>query len=328
MHKTGTTYLQRRFAQNRDRLRETGVLFPAHGFVDHGDVGLKDQATPGHQGILNAAREGDRAFFRQFERKVRSSGCGTVLISCENLWAPYREPEARMKMVRRFGRFLDAFPRRRMVAVLRRPDAYVEALYRERVTSHRQREVREIGPFVDECADSLCDYASALQAWETFSGGNLTLIDYAALRRGGNTFEAFCSALGIGLPEGIAPADAATVYPTPGRDTIALVRTINAMVDDETIRREIVRELMRTGASGETTSASSSALRPDRRLDLIRRNRAACEGFFRARGFAFDYEAMLRDVATEATSWQPPAATDLSALSRLLERHGVARPAD
>ncbi|HHG90462.1 MAG TPA: hypothetical protein ENJ90_08300, partial [Devosia sp.] len=70
LHKTGTTFLQRQFLGQPAQLAQQGWLFPRTGFTDHSGHAAKAEATPGHQGIVNAALSNNKGTYRRLFREI------------------------------------------------------------------------------------------------------------------------------------------------------------------------------------------------------------------------------------------------------------------
>ncbi|MEJ8572347.1 glycosyltransferase family 2 protein [Microbaculum marinum] len=319
MHKTGTTHLQRQLVRHDDALKKGGTLFPKTGFVDHRDVALKPNATPGHQEFIRAMAARDTAFREEFEREVAGSGCARIVISCENLSFPYADADRRIERVDGAEAFFRNFPKRRIVATIRRPDQYIESMYRERVTNTDTNETRSILEYLNEHRTGLLDYAAMLDPWRNFANGNISLIDYADLRDSPDYLSLFSQSLGMELPGYSArKAGAKPTYESPHWDEIEIIRIVTSTVQDLRKRRSVALGVLNSTHADRARKVDQSVLSVDDRLEILAENRAYCEEFFRSSGFSYDFETVAASLEAERGKWTQPTGIDYQLVQALL----------
>jgi hypothetical protein len=310
--KTGSTAIQARLAALRPALARRGVILPVNGWGPAGWEPTRPGGFPGHQGLLAAARTGDASTAAALRREVAAAGCGTALISCENM-ALLLDPDAAATRARLFDLF-DLFDGIDCVAFVRRCDDWAESLYRETVCNGHA--AGALGPeaFLVETRDRLTDLPALLGGFESATGRPVRLADYDAAIAGDALWPAFVAL--AGLPGDLAaPAGPAMgrVYPTPDRDAVRAARLSNALIHDGETRRAVLRAFFRDlpAAGG---GADAPLLSPGDRRDLLARFRAVSGEWAAARGHAPDHDALIAGVADD---WSAPGAVGEAALARL-----------
>lgn len=307
LHKTGTTHLQHRFRQSHEALIEQGWLFPKTGFIDHSGSSAKSEATPGHQGFVHAAVLGDKTLREKLIAEIAASGCNKVLISCENMSFPQMEARWRNQRIAALDGFFSGFGQRRVAVVLRRPDTYFEALYRERVANPHLRESRAILNFLDAQGDTMLDYESMLAPWKNIAGEHLLLSSYEDLAATQDYFTAFCQGLGISLipmPEGVTHT-----YTSPARETIEMMRMINALAPIGDQKLNLSRSFM-NGTRKLDKTGDQSALHIEARQQIVARVRDNSAAFLTQCGLDLPFDTMIEDIEAERAEWRPISAID------------------
>ena len=308
LHKTGTTHLQHQFLQHRDQLLTKGWLFPLTGFTSHQDTAAKAGATPGHQGILRAALDGDRAVLKELMSEIQSSGCKKILISCENMSFPYYPDAQRERYMGTFENFFSGFDKRRVVASIRQPAAYFEALYRERVTNSTLRESRSALQFYTTHGQTILSFAAMLGPWKEFARGNLDLTSYDQMRKEPDYFTAFCQFLGIDI-QAITGTKSAT-YASPGRETIEMVRAINAIMPPNKVKAATVQSFMSIAGKRAPENQSLSVLPPQTRIEMTDFAQDQSEKFFADCGLEMDFDQIRAAIEKEGGSWKSISTFD------------------
>ena len=120
MHKTGTSFVQNTLYENRDYLRECGILYPISGLHRRSSAaGLR------HLGLrMSLGEEGASSYALEVLRdELRASDCHTAIISYEGFLAPDFD----------LSLLTDGLADYEMILVLylRNPADYIESKYRE-----------------------------------------------------------------------------------------------------------------------------------------------------------------------------------------------------
>jgi hypothetical protein len=199
MGKTGTSSIQFFLRDNRDRLRELGLLFPVTpGGARHGRLGLF--AKP--DGEVRTSPEWPRqkqsepasfrnAFRRRLFSEIEGSGLDRVLFTDEILFGA-SEPT-----LRRLRRFLDRTARSvRVVAYLRRQDDHMVSRYQQGVKIGWVVRLRD---WAREDMSSLYDYHTRLRQHERLLGPTELVVRRYEPDRfpNGSLYQDFLDAAGI-----------------------------------------------------------------------------------------------------------------------------------
>ena len=309
LHKTGSTHVQHHLARHRDALRDRGVLVPRTGF-DTGAEPLRDGACMGHQGLAAALDEDRSPIWDDLAREIRASGCGTVVLSCENLLQPTRpDRAARLQdLADRLG-----FDRVAPVALVRRPDSWAEAFYRETVINGMRGGGRGIGAFLVDHGPTLLDFPALFGPIEDAFGTRLRLADFDAAKSG--LWPAFAAL--AGLPADL-PALELPRYATPDRDTVLLLELLNRIVAQPDRRRAILRAWF---AQRNASRADHSLLPAAARLRLIDDWVERSAAYAAARGYAPDLDAIRASVPA---AWTPPETIPAEMLADLFDAVAMA----
>ncbi len=259
LHKTGTTFLQRVLEKDRARLARHGVLFPECGFLGVVSDNHRADATPGHVGFPGAIRHGATAIFDRLREEVAKSPAERVLISSENLSFPFDEPADRALFLARAAEAFEAYPRRRIVAVFRRPDEYVDRYWREHVFLGTGWARRTAEQFANELGPQLADLSWLTGDWKRFANGALTLIGYDAA--GKNLDREFYATLGLEPPANVPSGPA---YASPSAEQAIAGRAISMARIDKTARAEALAAFLAATAGLPATKGASTLPRAAR----------------------------------------------------------------
>lgn len=294
MHKTGSTHIQHHLFAHRATLAERGVLLPETGFGTT-DTPLRKGAMQGHQGIAAALRRDDPAPWADLGREIRRSGARDVVLSCENLGFPTLA--GRDALIATLADRL-AFDRVELVALARRPDAQIDAFYRETVINGMRGGGRGIGAFLVDHGPTLTDFPALFAPFEAQFGTRLRLGDFDAMRRDG-LWQGFAAL--AGLPDDLPALDLPR-YASPDRETVLLLELLNRLVADPERRAGILRTWF--SLRPEPAGPDAGLLAPAERLRLIDAWQQNSAGFAAARGYAPDLAALRAEIA--AQDWTPP----------------------
>lgn len=309
LHKTGSTCIQHHLHHYRDRLAEQGILVPETGFGE--GAALREGALTGHQGLAAALARGDDAPWTALRHEIRRSGAQTVVLSCENF--SYPTLTERADRIAALAAHLD-FATVTPVALARRPDRWIEAVYRETVVNGARGGGRGIGAFLVDHAPLMCDFPALLAPFETHFGTSLRLADFDAAK--GDPWAAFCAR--AGLP-GDLPARAVPRYDTPDRDTVLLLDLLNRLVADPARRQNILRAWFRLRPA---PASEHSLLPPATRLRLLDNWAERSRDFAALRGYTPALDACRAALKTE--SWQPPRSLPVEMLDDLFDAAAIA----
>ncbi|MCA0869713.1 glycosyltransferase [Seohaeicola saemankumensis] len=315
LHKTGTTHIQHHLLRHGARLAAQGVLVPATGFDEPGQH-PRPGATPGHQGLAAALRRNQTGLFDQLREEIHRNRADTVVLSCENLAFPALDN--RDELVARLAAQLGRFDRVDLLALARRPDSYAEAFYRERVCGGMRRTPGGIGAFLVDNAAALTDWDQLFRPFEEAFATRVTLADFDALR-GDALWPGFTEL--AGLPSDLPGLDAPR-YPTPDTETVLLVELMNALVPDQSRRRELLQAWFTLNPDPAATD--QSLLPPAARAALLDQWQDRSAAFAAERGYAPDLSAARAALAQE--HWQPPGPVAPDKLRDLIDAAAQAAP--
>lgn len=185
--KTGSTSLQKLLDERREPLLTEGVLYASTR------KGFK------HKHLARAARQADLSVRDALMSEFDASGAHTLIVSDEAFWRASAEaPIAFFAPLREQLRI-------EVVVYLRRPDLYIESLYKQTLRTGRDDEQRDIAAFwrSDEIRGRL-DYAALLQAWSGVADA-LHVFDFAREVKSRGLVRSFFEGLSLGVAE--VPAD-------------------------------------------------------------------------------------------------------------------------
>jgi len=307
MHKTGSTYIQAHLKAHRARLRKAGILVPTSGFYSPDDP-VRDGASPGHQGFVTALRQDDPAPWAALEKEMRATPAHTVLLSCENMAFPTLSD--RDRRVDALADRLGMFDHVDLVALVRRPDTYTEAFYREHVANGARLGTGGIDAFLNDHSNALTDLPDLFAPFETRFSTRIRLADFDQ-QRGIGLWPGFLTL--AGLPADLPVLDVPR-YPTPDRDTILLLQALSTLVPDIDLRNAILHawfSLYPNPAPNDT-----SLLSPETRLQLLDRWQEKSADFAAARGYAPDLSIARTALARE--NWTPATTLPADKMADLL----------
>lgn len=182
-HKTGTTAVQRYCEVNREALVEQGILFPETGYFSSSMNAFT--ATPGHQGILNAAVNEDDVFFEELYREIENSTCSSVFISCENMSLPFHNHGDKVTTVNKLGRYLGVYASVRLVYCFRHPIDYLNSFYWEKVRGQQfNKIILNEAQFSNVWLENSTSFDNVLSVFEYAFSTNAHLINYEDLKKG------------------------------------------------------------------------------------------------------------------------------------------------
>lgn len=299
LHKTGTTFVQRQLLANRDRLAQAGVLVPLAGLDDRSAAEqARTGGFAGHLGLARHVRDGTAPVWADLRAEIAASGASRVVMSCENLTFPQNADRAR-RIAALADRLRETgFGRVSLVASVRRPDAWIEALWRENVIQARRDAGQSLAAFIIDHGATLKSLPLLLGPIEAATGATFRLVDFDAVR--GRLWPALAEALD--LPSGLDEDDSAPRYETPRAAAMQALQAIALMTPDDGVRRQ----------------AFYSFLSAAERLDLPRDT-----SFLTAAGrsaFVEDWLAASavwageRGLAVDAAGWRAKAAAPTDAL--------------
>jgi hypothetical protein len=289
LHKTGTTYVQRQLLANRNRLAKAGVLVPLSGLDDRSAA---DQAKmggfAGHLGIARHVRDGSAPVWAGLRDEIAASGAGRVVISCENLTFPQnadrpRRIAALADRLREVG-----FGKVSLVASVRRPDAWVEALWRENVVQARRDAGQSLTAFVIDHGAVLKSLPQLLGPIEEATAATCRLVDFDSAR--GRLWPAMAEAMD--LPAGLREDDSASRYETPRAAAMQALQAIALMTPDEAMRRQAFFALL-SAADRLDLPPDTPFMTQPQRVAFVNDWLAASAGWAAERGLVVDAAAWL-----------------------------------
>ncbi len=165
--KTGTTSVQLMLDQNRDRLREYGLLYPrSPGHRRHVKLGLSvrseeslEKQVSWHRQRAASPEQFQRQVLEDLRAEIAAAGLPRVLVSDEALYALPHDA------IQRLRGFADTVARRtRIVVYLRRQDDHMRSRYQQVV---KVGEVRRMAARVEQLdMSSTYDYHARLKTWQ------------------------------------------------------------------------------------------------------------------------------------------------------------------
>ena len=182
-HKTGTTAVQRYCEVNREALVEQGILFPETGYFSSSTNAFT--ATPGHQGILNAAVKEDDVFFEELYREIEVSKCSSVFISCENMSLPFHKHGDKVAIVNKLGSYLGAYASVELVYCFRHPVDYLNSFYWEKVRGLTfNKIILNEAQFSNVWQENFTSFDNVLSVFEYAFSTTANLVNYEDLKKG------------------------------------------------------------------------------------------------------------------------------------------------
>jgi hypothetical protein len=308
LHKTGTTYAQHILQAHRERLRMNGICLPQTGLTMPGETGPKAGGFSGHLGLLRAMREGDDATWEGLAREIRDSRCSRAILTCENM--SLIMDDNRDVALARLLPLLRALGSVQPIAMIRRADHFVEALYRETVVNGARGGARSSEEFWNDMAPRAADLPGIFAPFEDSLGRMIRLADFDRARQNGGVWASFCSL--ARLPN--LPVVDVPTYPSISREAAQALRMINAMVPNLAQRQGAIAEALTLMPAGP--SDGQSALPPQMRAQLVQASCQQSGNWAAARGYAPDWGTML---AQTDAPWTPMATIPQAMLEPVLE---------
>jgi len=196
IQKTGSSAIQNVCMDNRERLKQLGILFPLAGFQRHLHRGPTN--TPGHRRLIRFMRWPDKSPLRREARalldEIEAAKCDIVVLSSEVFSAPRnRTAVAGIEWFTKQG--FDV----RVVAYIRRQDSWLDSFYRQmlRRDAWTRGETRSIEDFWHSEAGEWLDYRHRLEPWVDAVGPDKAIIrSYEDAQDGGGVVGDFLGALG------------------------------------------------------------------------------------------------------------------------------------
>lgn len=326
MHKTGSTYLQNQLEANRDALARAGVLFPVTGFgFPEGRRPVRPEGLPGHQDLLRAINGEDRSTLEALHEEIAQSGCHTVLISAENLSMPIANATMRSRSFIRALNAVGAGDNVDVVAFVRRPDNWIESLYREH-TCNGNRSGYQTAPEYVLNNLGVLDFPDLFGAFEEVTGRPVKLASFDAALRGDGLLPAFLDLCGFdaGLAAEFVERDGVS-YPSPCNAQVAVAHSLVAIEPSTELCQGLLRDFF---ALTEPTGQKASLLSPGERVAVINKLEELAGTFLAERGCRVDFEAWRRSAEQKPQAKPPQIPADYL---EVLSQSGIwerGRPSD
>jgi hypothetical protein len=302
LHKTGTTYVQRQLLANRDRLARQGVLVPLAGLDDRSAAEqARTGGFAGHLGMARHVRDGSAPVWSDLKAEIAQSGAGRVVISCENLTFP-QNADRGQRIASLADRLREVgFGRVSLVASVRRPDAWVEALWRENVVQARRDAGQSVTAFVIDHGATLKALPLLLGPLEAATGAICRLFDFDSAR--GRLWPAMAAAMD--LPGDLREDDSAPRYATPRAAAMQALQNIALMTPDEAMRKQAFFALL-SAAERLDLPPDTPFMTAPQRVALVNDWLAASAEWATERGLTIDSDAW-RALAAAPTVPAPDA---------------------
>lgn len=299
VHKTGTTFLQKSFVARREALEGMGFYIPHSGLPKSGVRNIRTEGFQGHGGLLRPLRvrvPKSENHWNHLLSECATSEAQNVLISSENLLAPFHHN--RINILRKMANKLRRFRSVRVVAFLRRPDRWIEALYGERLVQGEAEGVMSAGEFAVDFGPNLLDFPSLFGPLEDALGQEVEFLNYDAACQGAGPWDVFWNHLGRpDIAENVPPYEQ-RVYRSPSTELLFAAHMICRMFHERQKRRDVLRALFAL-QSRETNDAKMCLLSKFERGKLI-----DCfeehQRFTTSRGYSRSASEMRKEIAQEA----------------------------
>ncbi|SLN44325.1 putative glycosyltransferase EpsJ [Aquimixticola soesokkakensis] len=308
-HKTGSTNIQHHLLAHRDRLLAQGILVPLSGLAQEQTFNIRRGGFSGHQELLAAlARDGAPEVWDALAHEIRAHAPRHVVISCENMLMPMGETRDDVipRLVAALGQHGDVS----CIAVLRDPSAYVESLYRERVSNGTRTGNRSLAEFIVDQSANLLDLPAQFAPFEAATGTKLRFGSFEDMRATGSLWQGFCKLAGLGEH----PTLDLPIYPSPDRETIEILRILSLSSPSAQLRQEVLRGFF---SLTPPPASPQSALSPEARLALLAQWESLSADFAAARGYRFDLAKKRAALAAE--DWQPLTALRPELIANLIQ---------
>jgi len=159
--KTGTTYIQRAFDLNRKRLLRKGILFPNAGLDRTDSRGGRPGAMAGHLKFIELVRHREEKWdlWQDVLREMGKHKVRTIFLSAENFLHEYQSID-----LEELRKNFSGFKQLSFIVSLRRPDQWIESIYKELVCGGWRGEARDLDSFIKENWHQM-DFAERLEPW-------------------------------------------------------------------------------------------------------------------------------------------------------------------
>lgn len=257
-HKTGTTAIQIYATENRERLRQRGLLYPLRGCPQDAHMNY------GHH-LLAWSLTRDTSHLSEWaglRQEIETEAMPGTVISSED-FCRITTAEQVQHLCKLLGQ-VDL----RVVIYLRRQDQYIQALYCTDVMHYGQR--CALDNYIAFNAANM-DYRAVLEPWVAVLGAaSVSVRPYERSQlRNGDVIEDFFSLVGLegfeGLPRPASPPNQS--YPLSAVGTLVRLRELGLKPDEMELATRLMRLLYRRGSS------KLDYLRPTEALALAARYR-------------------------------------------------------
>lgn len=255
--KTGTTYIQSAFDQNRNLLLREGILFPNTGLDRTESRGGRPGACAGHLGFISLVRNREKQWglWKDVLREIGKHKVNTIFISAENFLHEYQTID-----LQELRQTFSGFRQIRFIVSVRRPDNWIESLYKELVCGGWKGEARTFDSFVEEEWQQM-DFASRLDPWiREFGFESFDAISIDSYRDDLDGVKAVLSIIRQRTGAGPEPGSVSSwsrpsdveAYPSPKAEFVEAIRLLNTVKPpSDAYRRELAWLLERwTDADG------------------------------------------------------------------------------
>lgn len=297
MHKTGSTYLQHHLVHHRAALASKGILVPNTGIANIKHASVRQGGLPGHYGLIRALQKRDFGLWKSLRREIENSPAKTVILSCENMLFPLGE--TRDAQLRALFEQLDMFREIQCVAVVRRPDRYLEAFYKEQVSNGQRLGSRTIQEFMVDEAENLTNLEALFAPFEAYTGTPVRLMDFDEATEQSALWPDFCKMIGLSKRHPKALDDLPR-YPSPDRQATEAARLLNSVGGEVTYRQDVLRDFFKVVP---TDQDPEPLLSPSERQSLIALFQEQSAPFVAQRGYTPDYSKWHAEL--DQTDWAP-----------------------
>ncbi len=303
LHKTGSTFVQYQLDANRDALRKGGVLFPKTGFgFPKGRHPVRPSGLPGHQELLRAINNEDHTILKALHKEIAQSDCHTVVISAENLSMPMANTLMRARSFIRVLNAIGAGDNVDVVAMFRRPEAWIESLYREHTCNGNRIGYQTAPEFALNNFD-LLNLPALFSAFEEATGRPVLLTSFDAAVQGAGLVPAFLKLCNLdpALADGFSDRPEAN-YPSPCNAQVSVAHTLVSLEPSTPLCQSLLRNFF---ALTTPTEQTASILPQEDRLTIIDKFEELSGAFLAERGRPVDFEVWRQTAEQEASAPVP-----------------------
>lgn len=282
LHKTGSTHIQHQLSENREVLKDHGILFPQTGLgFPEGRDPVRPNGLPGHQALVTSVFQDDLSILDQLRGEVLGSGCNTIIISAENLSQPDANIATRTRRIRRVVESLETIGRVSPIVLYRRPDRWFESYFRELAGNGAPVGYQKPGEFLVNNSRVL-DFSAIIESIETACCSRAKLLSFDEMISSDRdlVFE-FLDGCGLKIREHEFVLAEDTHYTSTCNAQLEIARLISVFVKDHESRQNILR----TFYALETSTLQKSPLFSSReRREIIERFCDSADPIFLDRG--------------------------------------------